>query len=353
MFLAIKEMVHDKLRYSLIILMVLMIAYLLFMLTGLMNGLARENTAAITSWHTRTVLLNQNANDSLSQSLITANQLPRKINSHHEALIGQLPVVMKAKSGNASKQTVQLIGLQRKQYIYQKRLTLVSGHRADSNHQLVLDQSLRAKGYHLGSKVQLNANKQTFRVVGFAKNAKLNIAPIAYGTLPTWQQLRGGHFAASALIADQVLPGTPGRGLQKYSADEFINKLPGYTAQNSTFELMIAFLLVISLVVIAVFLYIITMQKTKQYAVLRAQGIPSKTLIWAVVAQSLLLMVSGVLVAFVLTLLTARLLPVIVPISIEPPVIALMAIGIVALGMVGSLLPVSVISRIDPLTALK
>lgn len=353
MFLAIEEIIHDKLRYGLIILMVVMIAYLLFMLTGLMNGLARENTAAITSWQTRTVLLNQNANDNMSQSLITANQLPNKMNDHHTALVGQLPVVMKADKDKASKQTVQLIGLRRNQFIYQKRLAMVSGHRVRNGHQLVLDQSLRAKGFRLGTKVHLNAANQSFKVVGFAKNAKYNIAPVVYGTLTTWQQLRGGHFVASAVISDQVLTGTPGHGLKKYSANEFINKLPGYTAQNSTFEIMIAFLLIISLVVIAVFLYIITMQKKKQYAVLRAQGIPGKTLVWSVIAQSLILMVSGVVIAVLLTLLTARLLPVTVPLSIEPPIITLMAVAIIVLGMAGSFLPVAVISRIDPLTALK
>ena len=37
-----------------------------------------------------------------------------------------------------------------------------------------------------------------------------------------------------------------------------------------TFEFMIGFLLIISLIVIAVFLYIITIQKLSNYAVLRA-----------------------------------------------------------------------------------
>ncbi len=42
---------------------------------------------------------------------------------------------------------------------------------------------------------------------------------------------------------------------------------------------MIAFLMIISLIVIAVFLYIITIQKLPNYAVLRVQGIANKVLI--------------------------------------------------------------------------
>lgn len=353
MFLALKEIRHDKIRYGLIVAMIVMVAYLLFMLTGLMNGLSRENTAAITDWQTRTVLLNQNANDTLSQSLITTNQLPPKINNQHEALVGQLPVVMKPIRSQARKQTIQFIGLKENQFIYQKRLKIVNGHRPMNNHEIILDDSLRTKGYRLGSKVNFNSTNTKYRIVGFVHNAKLNIAPIAYGRLRIWQTLRGGNFAASAIISNQGMVGTPGKGLKKYSVDEFINKLPGYAAQNSTFEFMIVFLLVISLVVIAVFLYILTMQKMKQYAILRAQGIPSKTLVWAVVAQSLILMVSGVLIATILTIITMHFLPVDVPMALDPQSMGLMGLALLILGMAGSLLPVSIITRIDPLEALK
>lgn len=353
MFLALKEIRHEKLRYGLIIAMIVLIGYLLFMLSGLMIGLAQENTAAVTEWKTRTVLLNQNANDSMSQSLITKNQLPKKIDNAHTVLVGQMPVVMKAVDGKGSKQTVQLLGIKSNQFIYQKRLKIVKGHRAKNNHQLVLDDSMQAHGYKLGDRVRLNASSTKYQIVGFAHNAKINIAPIAYGSLKTWQNLRGGNFAASAVISDQIMAGTPGTNLKKYSANEFIEKLPGYAAQNSTFEFMIGFLMIISLIVIAVFLYILTMQKMKQYAVLRAQGIPSKTLTWAVIAQSLVLMVASVAIAVSLTILTMHFLPVTVPMSLQPALIGLMALGLVALGMLGSLLPVMVIRRINPLDALK
>lgn len=55
MFLAIREIRHNKLRYGLIIGMIALIGYLIFMLMGLMLGLANENTAAIKSWDTQTV----------------------------------------------------------------------------------------------------------------------------------------------------------------------------------------------------------------------------------------------------------------------------------------------------------
>lgn len=87
------------------------------------------------------------------------------------------------------------------------------------------------------------------------------------------------NVEASGIISKKNLD-FKAKNVKSYDKQTFINKLPGYTAQNSTFELMIGFLFVISLIIIAVFLYILTMQKMPNYAVLRAQGIPSKDFNW-------------------------------------------------------------------------
>lgn len=47
MFLALKEMKHEKLRYGLIVAMIVLISYLMFFLMGMMLGLQNENDAAI------------------------------------------------------------------------------------------------------------------------------------------------------------------------------------------------------------------------------------------------------------------------------------------------------------------
>lgn len=51
MFLALKEIRHEKLRYGLIIGMIVLVSYLVFVLSGLAYGLAQQNTQAISSWN--------------------------------------------------------------------------------------------------------------------------------------------------------------------------------------------------------------------------------------------------------------------------------------------------------------
>ena len=60
---------------------------------------------------------------------------------------------------------------------------------------------------------------------------------------------------------------------QKVSVDDFINELPGYSAQNLTFGLMIGFLIVISAIIIGIFMYVLTIQKTPYFGIMKAQGI--------------------------------------------------------------------------------
>ena len=352
MFLAIREIKHNKLHYGLIIGMVALIGYLMFMLMGLMLGLANENTAAVKSWNTQTVYLNKNANDSLSQSLITKQQAGQL--NQHEALVGIAPTVIKKTSGKQDKQSIQFMGLEQDQYLYRDKLQLVSGRKATHHNEIMLDDSLKNKGYRVGSHVKLNSQKQTYTVVGFVKNAKLNIAPLAIGSLSTWSDLKGTgpQFIASGIWSDQKLSADHHSRLEQYNVRQFIDKLPGYSAQNETFEFMIGFLMVISLIVIAVFLYILTMQKLPEYAVLRAQGIPVSTLVKATFAEAILLMVVGVVISFAVTFLTALGIPKDVPMLINWPLTCLVGFSLVLLGTIGALLPVRIITKIDPLDAI-
>ena len=350
MFLAIKEIKHAKVHYGLIIAMVTLIGYLIFMLLGLMLGLANENIAAIDAWSTKTVVLSKGANVNLNQSLIkTADLPPLKAG---DSLVGQSPVVISRQTGAAHKQSAQLIGLRADQPIYQ-HLELVSGHRPQKPREVVLAANLRTKGYRLGDRIKLAGQKQSLTVVGFAKDGMLNMTPIVYGNLQLWQAVKGGpQFAASAIFSQRTFQ-LDTTALKAYPRATYVNKLPGYTAQNKTFAAMIGFLMIISMIIIGVFLYILTMQKLPNYAVLRAQGIPGRTLTVATVSQAAVLMVSGGLLSLLLTRLTMLGLPASMPFQLSWPLAAGLTGALVLLGTVGALIPVKLIQRVQPLDALR
>lgn len=347
MFLALKEIKHEKLRYGLVISMVVLISYLIFILTSLAQGLSGQNTAAIDTWNIKQVVLNKDSDINLRQSFINKKQADQLHQGKKEALIGQAGVVIK--HGKLPQVSATFIGLKPNQFIYQE-MKLTKGHKPLNNKQLVVDSSLENKGYKLGQWVKLNSLTSKYQIVGFVKNAKINISPIAYGKLSAWQTISNlnPNLAANALVTRSNNYQVKDNNLKKYPVATFINNLPGYTAQNMTFEFMIGFLMIISLIVIAIFLYIITNQKLPNYAVLKAQGIPAKTLIWSTIAQSLILVLSGILIGACLTWLTSLFIPEAVPMTFNLPVLSAVALGLLLTSIIGSILPIRTIIKIDP-----
>lgn len=351
MFLALKEIRHEKLRYGLIIGMIVLVSYLVFVLSGLAYGLAQQNTQAISSWNASKVVLNSDANDSLSQSLITKQTADKVKLTAHEAYIGQAGVVAKAKG--QAKLSAQFLGINQSQFIY-KRVKVTAGHKPTTNHQIMVDDSFKDNGYRLGDKVTLNSTDTQYKIVGFTHNAKLSVAPVIYGTLGTWRTLSHvtSDFQASGIITNRDSFKTKTSGLSTLTMGKFINKLPGYSAQNTTFTFMIGFLMIIAMVVIAVFLYILTMQKLPNYAVLRAQGIPAKVLVTTTVSQALILVIGGLAIGAALTLATVLALPAGVPMSFNVPLLAGVTGGILLTGVIGALIPVKVILNVDPVSVM-
>ncbi|GEO66843.1 ABC transporter permease [Levilactobacillus spicheri] len=350
MFLALKEIRHEKLRYGLIIGMILLISYLVYVLSGLAYGLAQQNTQAVDSWQAQSIALDRDSNVSLSQSLITTQTADKLTLNRSQAYLGQAGIV--AKATGKTNLSAQFLGLNRRQFIY-RDLKLTAGHKPQSDRQVVVDTAFQQKGYRLGDRVTLNSAAGKYTIVGFTKNAKLNVAPVVYGTLTTWRTLRGVTPAmkASAIVsqkADQSVVSP----LKTYSVATFVNNLPGYSAQNTTFTFMIGFLMIIAVVVIAVFLYILTMQKLPNYAVLRAQGIPARFLVSTTLGQAVVLVVSGLALGALLTLATMRALPLGVPISFNLPLLAGVTGGILLTGVLGALIPVKLILKVDPVTVI-
>ncbi|RVU70443.1 MULTISPECIES: FtsX-like permease family protein [Lactobacillus] len=351
MFLAFKEIKKEKLRYGLIILMIFLISYLIFMLSSLAIGLAQENTQAVDAWQIKKIVLNKNSNINLAQSMLTEKDLKKAKLGSKEALIGETPVVAKIKHHPSV--SAQFIGIKSKQFIY-KNLELISGRKAKTAKEVVVDQAFKLKGYKLGQKISLNDSKTKYKIVGFVNNAKINIAPIVYGRLSVWRKLRGGmpNVKATAIISQRDNYDYHYHNAKTYPAKTFINKLPGYTAQNATFGLMIGFLFVISLIIIAVFLYILTMQKMHNFAVMRAQGIPSKTLVGATVSQSIILVVIGVVIALAAMWLTEFAIPASVPMNFTPAIMVIGSVGMLVMGIIGSLIPIRSILKVDPAKAI-
>ncbi|GLB46247.1 ABC transporter permease [Philodulcilactobacillus myokoensis] len=352
MFLAIKEMKHSKFRYGLIITVIVLIAYLIFVLTGLAYGLAESNRQAIDSWNANQVVLNSDADGALQQSTITSNQAKQIKSQPGQAQIGQISVNAQKKN---QKTSASMVGINSNQFIYQN-VNIIQGRKFKHQNEVIVDQSMvQNNGYHLGDHFKVSNNSPTFKIVGITKNAKLNVAPVIYSSMGDFRKVKFGSRNVnniSAVIMKHNLKQGKINGLEKISIQQMIQKIPGYSAQNSTFIFMIGFLLLITVIIIAIFLYILTMQKIPYFAVLKVQGIATKYLVKNVIGQSLLITILGIIISGILTGLTAMIIPSAVPIIFNYPLIFGAAGLIILMSIIGSIIPTRSIMKIDPAKAI-
>lgn len=227
MFLALKEMKYEKLRYALIIAMIVLVSYLIFILTSLAQGLARQNTDAIKSWNIQSVALNSDANTSMTQSVITRKQLANIKLNKKTAVVTQVPIVVRGT--NKSKESAQFIGLNYTQFIM-KNMKILNGKKPIKSNEVLVDSSLKQDGYQIGDKIKLNSGGNSFVISGFVKDAKLNIAPVVYGSINAAKVLKnaGPTFATSAVVSQKKeVKHLKNSDVTSYSLKRFITKLPG------------------------------------------------------------------------------------------------------------------------------
>ena len=349
MFLAWNEMKHSKLRYGLVVGVIFLIAYLVFFLTGLANGLAQTNRSAVDSWKSDYVILNEQANKNLRMSRFSVD-LKNDVNADKMAELTQASTTIKDKEKN--KINVNLFAIKQDEFLRPK---LSEGKLFSKTGEVVADSSLK-KSYQLkiGDKITLVDSTKKLTITGFTDNASFNVQPVLYMTKETLASVLADNAQVntiSALVIRGKVNQVP-KELESMTTSTFIENLPGYKAQNLTFSFMIGFLIVIAAIVIGIFIYILTLQKKAIFGVLKAQGISNGYLSRMVFAQTFILAILAVSLGLALTLLSAVFLPTSVPFQVNPLFFAGISVLMVLIAVFGALFSVVSIVKVDPLKAI-
>jgi putative ABC transport system permease protein len=141
-------------------------------------------------------------------------------------------------------------------------------------------------------------------------------------------------------------------GLKDYTLKSYTSTLPGYSAQVATFSLMIGFLILISSFILGVFTYVLTLQKKSLFAVMKVQGISNKVISSSVISQTFLLTLMGILLGFLLTVVSYLFLKDSLPFAFNPLFFAGISLAFLVFSLVGALFSVRAVFKIDPVKAL-
>ncbi|MFS5036071.1 ABC transporter permease [Staphylococcus aureus] len=348
MFLAWNEIRRNKLKFGLIIGVLTMISYLLFLLSGLANGLINMNKEGIDKWQADAIVLNKDANQTVQQSVFNKKDIENKYNK--QATLKQTGEIV---SNGHQKDNVLVFGVEKSSFLVP---SLIEGHKATKDNEVLADETLKNKGFKIGDTLSLSQSDEKLHIVGFTESAKYNASPVIFKNDATIAKinprLTGDKINAVVVRDTNWKDKKLNQELEAVSINDFIENLPGYKPQNLTLNFMISFLFVISATVIGIFLYVMTLQKTSLFGILKAQGFTNGYLANVVISQTLILALFGTAFGLLLTGVTGAFLPDAVPVKFDVLTLLVFAIVLMIVSVLGSLFSILTIRKIDPLKAI-
>lgn len=360
MFLAWNEILRSKLRYGLIVGVMFLISYLVFFLTGLSYGLAQDNRTAVDKWDADGIVLTSEANENINMSMFAMKEMDH-VQAKEKATLGQVSGVIQLDGKEDEKINVTFFGIETDEFLMPN---IIEGKAFSNENEVVVDNSLKEEGKaDIGDTVKIAGSDKQLKIVGFTDHAKFNVAPVFYISTLAYEEIKYDTSEVSedsriSAIVFRTDNGTienvkiSNDQLSTYDITSFINELPGYSAQLLTFGFMIGFLIVIAAIVIGIFIYVLTMQKSNIFGIMKAQGISSNYISKSVIIQTFLLAVLGVALGLLGTVATALALPVAVPFQNNWMFFILIAILMLFIAVLGALFSVRTIVKIDPLKAI-
>lgn len=348
MFLAWNEIQRNKLKFGLIIGVLTMISYLLFLLSGLANGLINMNKEGIDKWQADAIVLNKDANQTVQQSVFNKKDIENKYKK--QATLKQTGEIV---SNGHQKDNVLVFGVEKSSFLVPR---LIEGHKATKDNEVLADETLKNKGFKIGDTLSLSQSDEKLHIVGFTESAKYNASPVIFTNDATIAKinprLTGDKINAVVVRDTNWKDKKLNQELEAVSINDFIENLPGYKPQNLTLNFMISFLFVISATVIGIFLYVMTLQKTSLFGILKAQGFTNGYLANVVISQTLILALFGTAFGLLLTGVTGAFLPDAVPVKFDVLTLLVFAIVLMIVSVLGSLFSILTIRKIDPLKAI-
>lgn len=348
MFLAWNEIRRNKLKFGLIIGVLTMISYLLFLLSGLANGLINMNKEGIDKWQADVIVLNKDANQTVQQSVFNKKDIENKYKK--QATLKQTGEIV---SNGHQKDNVLVFGVEKSSFLVP---SLIEGHKATKDNEVLADETLKNKGFKIGDTLSLSQSDEKLHIVGFTESAKYNASSVILTNDATIAKinprLTGDKINAVVVRDTNWKDKKLNQELEAVSINDFIENLPGYKPQNLTLNFMISFLFVISATVIGIFLYVMTLQKTSLFGILKAQGFTNGYLANVVISQTVILALFGTAFGLLLTGVTGAFLPDAVPVKFDVLTLLVFAIVLMIVSVLGSLFSILTIRKIDPLKAI-
>ncbi len=368
MRLALRELHRRPGRFVIATVILALLALLLMVLGGLLDGLTAGSTGALRAQRGSLIVYSADAKESLVRSRITPAQratVETVAGARNTSGLGSVQLGARV-PGHGARDLVPVV-----LFGYELPPKGLEGTPPPAG-EVYADSSLRAEGVRDGQTILLGPARSPVKILGFLDSSKFEGQGTLWGSLETWRAVqaanrpgeRAGPGVAQALIV-RLAPGSSARAeaaaidratsgaTKSLTIDEAIEALPGVSQQQTTFNQIIGITAAIAVVVVALFFALITVERMGLYGVLKAVGASSATLFAGVLAQALsVALVASAIGAAVSLAIAAALPPGSIPFAASPGRLLSSAAYLVIAAVIGCAFSLRRVLRVDPAAAI-
>ncbi|MER0483453.1 FtsX-like permease family protein [Streptomyces sp. Edi2] len=381
MFVAWRDLRFAKGRFALMGTVIVLITVLVGLLSGLTAGLGRENTSAITALPADHLVFSAPA-DGRDVAFTDSRLTERTVRAW-----ARVPGVRRADPLGVSTTKAESGGRTAAVSLFGVRPGSEPAPARVADGAAVLSSKAAASlGVRAGGTLTLGG--RTVRVAAVSGAAMYAHTPVVWTSLEDWRRLAGGTGAAAGdhpASGEQPAPGGNGAsagngapdgtvgatflalstsgtaglaaadralGTRTVAAEDALQAIGSYSAENGSLQLMRGFLFAISALVIGAFFTVWTIQRGSDVAVLKALGASTRSLLRDALGQAVVLLMAGTALGSAVVAAVGAGIGGTVPFVLAPATVLTPALIMIALGAAGAALAIRRITSVDPLTAL-
>lgn len=303
MFLALRDLRAARGRFALMGATVVLVTVLQVLLNGLATGLVDDGISGLRSLPASHLVLSNGSEAVFSRSVLTEDDV-----APAAATVDGTGTPMGVSFFNARSETGEtvdlvLVGVDPDGFLSPAAdggTGLTTGEAT-----VVVDERIHEDGVEIGDRLTIVGPADlAVTVTGIGPTGTYGHVPIAYAPLEVWRQAQYGGTERPVISAVAVRDaGTPApedggesQGFEVLTVEDAYEGSPGFVPEQSTLGLIVAFLLVISALVVGAFFTVWTIQRTRDIGVLKALGAPTSYVMRDALGQAVVLLAGAIAV---------------------------------------------------------
>lgn len=347
MNLAWKEITFYKFRFILIMLIIFLMATMVLFISGLAQGLARENISLFNQLNRSQYIVQKMKEPQIEKSILTDKQ-----EQHLNKIVNERPIKMIQKNININGNEENVIALSGS---VDSRLKLKAGTYPRHKNEIAINEKLMAEGLKKGDNVKFSKEGEHYKIVGILNDAMYahsNIILMDQSLFDNKTNHIASFYALNHLTHNQVKKIKAIQGVQQVQEQDLTDHIASYKAEQSPLKMMVYSLYIITAIVLSAFFYVMTIQKVSEIGILKAIGISTSQLLFSLLLQISLISFIGVVFSEILMMIIKQVLPVSMPFYINIKDLFIVLFVFLFVGLVGATLSFIKLLKIDPIEAI-